>query len=925
MASTVNDTVADIAERHNIDIDVLLKNIELAGLPQRASEDSISSLDVAVLVSHMKERKASGDSDPRTVTRSGDGSDATVQTAPRRPATIAGGTGTLSRSRGTTLGLQRPATSTVRVEKVRRRRIVRSTPSTTTPTGPQIAPSGEPISPQPVAEPSQAQSTENLEEIRARGPIGTTDPSPSESSSTIDTDSSQLARERERILEQEAQRQAAEKEIRRKQEQRTEESRQRQEAELLRKQEAERARMEKQLAARRVREEEERKSRQIADAAARAQAQANVTQKSGKRRDDKKRTGKSGQREIVDLRDRQPQRVAGRGRGVRQRGPKKRAFEVTKTGGEFLKPVEKVTHDVELHEAITVGELARRMSVKSAEVIKTLMNMGEMVTINQLVDVETATLVVEEMGHRVHIVSGDRMEDELVALQQDEGEMVSRAPVVVVMGHVDHGKTSLLDYVRKTKVASEEHGGITQHIGAYHLETQNGVITFLDTPGHAAFSAMRARGANATDIVVLVCAADDGVMPQTEEAVQHAKAAEVPIIVAVNKIDLPGADSARVRNELNAIGVMPEEWGGDTQFVDVSATTGQGIDDLLTNISLLADVHEFKAYPQGNARGVVIESKVDRGRGPVATMLIQNGTLKRGDIVLTGECYGKVRTLVNDRGETVNEAGPSIPVEMLGLNGAPSAGDDFNVVSDERQARQLADARATKNQQKQTVIRQSSRLESMFANLGKGEKRVLNMVLKADVRGSLEAITQACNDIGNDEVSVQILVSGVGGITESDANMSLAYDAMIFGFNVRLDNAAKRIVEQNGVEVRYYSIIYELLDDIKSMLNDMLVPEVREDIVGTAEVRDVFHSPRFGNIAGCMVVQGAVFRNKKIRVLRDNSVIYEGELESLRRFKDDVSEVRNGFECGIGVRNYNDVREGDRIEVFEAREVARAL
>ena len=927
MSTVINDTVADIAERQNIDVQKLLDNIALAGLPQKESTDSISSQDVAVLVDYMRKQQsaASGAED----SRQGDRQSASAGSgATRRDASS--GVGTLTRTRPSTLGLQRSA-STVRVAKVRRRRIVR-----------KDAPAQDtqpPISAEQTTPAAQSEAAEGAAAIRDAGASATDDqiqakaPTGAEQPQTVQPTTkptgeelSQLELEKERIRQEEAKRVAAEEEIRRKQQERSEESRQRQEAERLRTEELERARIDREKAQELAREEEQRKQREAADAAARAEAEAINVERGGKRRDERKqRSGRTGVGEPLDLRGVGSKRTASsRRRTLRERN-KKRSFEVTKTGGEFSRPVEKVVHDVEISEAITVGELARRMSVKSAEVITTLMKLGEMVTINQTIDTDTASLVVEEMGHRAHLVSSDPMEEELVAAQQTEGTAESRSPVIVVMGHVDHGKTSLLDYIRKSRVVNEEQGGITQHIGAYHLTTPHGSMTFLDTPGHAAFSAMRARGASATDIAVLVCAADDGVMPQTEEAVQHALAAKVPMIVAVNKIDLPGVDPARVRNELNAIGVTPDEWGGETQFVDVSAETGEGIEDLLTAISLLAEVHEFKAYPESSARGVVIESKLDRGRGPVATLLVQNGTLRKGDIVLAGECYGRVRSLVNDQGKVVSEAAPSIPVEVLGLNGAPSAGDDFNVTLDERQARQLATSRLAKNQQKQTALRQTSRLESMFANLGRGEKRILNIVLKTDVRGSLEAISQACADIGNDEVAVQVLGSGVGGITESDVNMSLAYDAMIFGFNVRLDNAAKRIVEQNSLDVRYYSIIYELLDDIKKILEDMLIPEVREEILGTAEVRDVFHSPRFGNIAGCMVVEGLVSRNKKIRVLRDSTVIYEGELESLRRFKDDVVEVRNGFECGIGVRNYNDVREGDRIEVFESREVARAL
>ena len=607
------------------------------------------------------------------------------------------------------------------------------------------------------------------------------------------------------------------------------------------------------------------------------------------------------------------------------RRAKRRHLTVEKQGGEFERPSEVMVHEVEIGDVVTVGELAARMSVKAGEVIKTLMGMGVMATINQALDQDTAVLVVEELGHKVKLVAEDEVEQVLEQSLLVEGDRNARPPVVTVMGHVDHGKTSLLDYIRHTRVVAGEAGGITQHIGAYHVETEHGNLTFIDTPGHAAFTAMRARGAKSTDVVILVVAADDGVMPQTEEAVNHARAAEVPIVVAVNKIDLEAADPERVRNELGALNVIPEEWGGDTQFINVSAETGEGVDALLEAVLLQSELLELDAVPTAPGQGVVIESRLDRGRGPVATLLVQNGTLKRGDVVIAGQCVGRVRAMQNERGDNVEEAPPSIPVEMLGLNGTPDAGDEFSVVSGERQAREVAEFRAGRSQAQRHATQKAATLESMFAHLGQGEKRVLKLIIKADVRGSLEAIVQACADIGDDEVSVHILGTGVGGITESDATMALTYGAAIFGFNTRADTAAKAIIEREGIDLRYYSVIYELLDDIKSVLEGMLAPEVREEIVGMAEVRDVFRSPRFGQVAGCMVVEGIVARNRKIRVLRDNVVIFEGELESLRRFKDDVNEVRNGLECGIGVRNYNDVKAGDKIEVFESREVARAL
>jgi translation initiation factor IF-2 len=493
------------------------------------------------------------------------------------------------------------------------------------------------------------------------------------------------------------------------------------------------------------------------------------------------------------------------------------------------------------------------------------------------------------------------------------------------MGHVDHGKTSLLDYIRKTKVADGEAGGITQHIGAYHVTTDKGMVSFLDTPGHAAFTAMRARGARSTDIVILVVAADDGVMPQTEEAVAHARAAEVPLIVAVNKIDKEGADPDRVRSELAAKDVIPEDWGGDTQFINVSALSGEGIDDLLDAVLLQAELLELTAASDIPGKGLVIESRLDKGRGPVASLLVQEGTLRKGDIVLAGLCYGRVRAMLDENGAPVDEAGPSIPVEILGLDGTPDAGDAFAVVESEKRAREVAVFRQDKHQDSKMAHQAATKLENMFASMTAGKTDILNIVLKADVRGSLEAIQAALSELGNDEVKVNIVSSGVGGIAESDVNLAVTTGAVMFGFNVRADGGAKRLVESEGIDLRYYNVIYDLIDDVKHALSGMLSPELREEILGVAEVRDVFKSPKFGLIAGCMVIDGTVHRSKPIRVLRDAVVIYEGELESLRRFKDDANEVRNGMECGIGVKNYNDVREGDQIEVFEVKEVARSL
>ena len=591
----------------------------------------------------------------------------------------------------------------------------------------------------------------------------------------------------------------------------------------------------------------------------------------------------------------------------------------------FEKPTGPIVREVVIGETITVAELAQKMSVKAAEVIKYMFKNGTMVTINQVLDQDTASIIAEDMGHQVKQVKESDLEDRLAEAMQYEGEEVTRAPVVTVMGHVDHGKTSLLDYIRRTRVASGEAGGITQHIGAYHVETDRGMVTFLDTPGHAAFTAMRARGAKSTDIVILVVAADDGVMPQTEEAVQHAKAAGVPLVVAVNKIDKEQADPDRIKNDLAALDVIPEEWGGDTMFVHVSAKVGTGIDELLEAVLLQAEVLELKAQPDAPARGVVIESRLDKGRGPIATVLVQNGTLRQGDVVLAGVNHGKVRAMLDENGNNIREAGPSIPVAILGLDGTPDAGDEMTVVADEKKAREVALFRQGKFREIKLARQQSAKLENMFENMSQGEKKTLNLVIKTDVRGTLEALQGSLSELGNDEVQVKIISGGVGGITETDANLALASNAVIFGFNVRADASARKVIESEGLDLRYYSVIYEIIEDVKKALSGMLGSDVREQILGVAEVRDVFRSPKFGAVAGCMVIEGTVYRNRPIRVLREDVVIYEGELESLRRFKDDVGEVRNGMECGIGVKNYNDVRIGDRIEVFERVQVARTL
>nr|Q9ZF22.1 RecName: Full=Translation initiation factor IF-2 [Proteus vulgaris]CAA05708.1 initiation factor IF2-alpha [Proteus vulgaris] len=617
--------------------------------------------------------------------------------------------------------------------------------------------------------------------------------------------------------------------------------------------------------------------------------------------------------------DREEARAAGRSN---KKG--KRKSSTLQQG--FHKPAVAVNRDVIIGETISVAELANKMAVKGSEVIKTMMKMGAMATINQVLDQETAQLVAEEMGHKVILRRENELEEQVMN-DRDTGEEseVSRAPVVTIMGHVDHGKTSLLDYIRSTKVASGEAGGITQHIGAYHVKTDKGEITFLDTPGHAAFTSMRARGAQVTDIVVLVVAADDGVMPQTIEAIQHAKAANVPVVVAVNKIDKHEADPDRVKTELSQYGILSEDWGGETQFMHVSAKQGLGIDELLDAILLQAEVLELKAVKEGMASGVVIESYLDKGRGPVATILVREGTLNKGDIVLCGFEYGRIRAMRNELGQEVQSAGPSMPVEILGLSNVPSAGDEATVVRDEKKAREVALYRQGKFREVKLARQQKSKLENMFANMEEGKVSELNIVLKTDVQGTCEAITDALVKLSTDEVKLRIIGSGVGGITETDATLAAASEAIILGFNVRADASARRIIEQESVDLRYYSVIYSLIDEIKLAMSGMLAPEYKQEIMGLAEVRDVFKSPKFGAVAGCMVVEGNIKRNNPIRVLRDNVVIYEGELESLRRFKDDVNEVRNGMECGIGVKNYNDVRVGDMIEVFQVIEIKRSI
>ncbi len=616
------------------------------------------------------------------------------------------------------------------------------------------------------------------------------------------------------------------------------------------------------------------------------------------------------------------------GLGWRERKARHAAHrEESEAQHAFSAPTEPIVREVTVPETITVGDLAHKMSVKAAEVIKVLMKMGTMVTINQVLDQDTAMVLVEEMGHVAKRAKLDEPDAFLAEEQRGAGEikLEPRAPVVTVMGHVDHGKTSLLDYIRRTRVASGEAGGITQHIGAYHVDTPKGMVTFLDTPGHEAFTAMRARGAKVTDIVILVVAADDGVMPQTIEAIHHAKAAKVPIVVALNKIDKPESNPDRIKQELSSNEVVPEEWGGDTMFVEVSAKTGQGIDALLERVLLQAEVLELKAQREAFAKGIVIESRLDKGRGPVATVLVQSGTLKRGDVTLAGAVFGRVRALVDESGRAIEQAGPSIPVEVLGLSDVPAAGAEVIVLGDERKAREIALFRQGKFRDVKLARQQAAKLENMFEQMGEGQAKVLSLIIKADVQGSHEGLSHALAKLSTDEVKVNIVHAGVGGITESDINLALASKAVVIGFNTRADAAARKLAEASGVDIRYYNVIYEAVDEVKAALSGMLAPEKKENVLGVVEIRQIFKISSVGTVAGCYVTEGLVRRNARVRLLRDNVVIYDGELDSLKRFKDDAREVKAGFECGLSLKNYNDLKVGDQLEVYEVVEVARTL
>ncbi len=772
----------------------------------------------------------------------------------------------------------------------------------------------EPEAPPQVPEPEVVPEPEPEPVVAATPPPAPADEPPAKPATKART--KPLSRTEQLALQSAAEREARRRAVDQRQ-QELDERKKRQEQKQFEEEEAARLKLEEQARLER-REEAER---------AAAEKEKTRVDAPAKGAEPARKKGRRGGREEAG--GRKELHVAGERRGKREKGKSRvaqtaAAAAVASKHG-FARPTAPVVREVEVPETITVGELAQAMAIKAPQLIKALMGMGVMATINQSIDQDTGMLVVEEMGHKAIAAQARSIEDEITVDIQQTGDAKPRPPVVTVMGHVDHGKTSLLDFIRKAKVASGEAGGITQHIGAYHVPNTKDGITFLDTPGHAAFTAMRARGAKATDIVILVVAADDGVMPQTIEAVDHAKAAGVPLVVAVNKIDKPAADPERVMNELSQRGVMPESWGGDTQFVPVSAITGQGIDDLLEAVGLQAEVMELKAPDEGAARGVVIESRLDKGRGPVATVLVQAGRLKHGDIMLSGQEYGRVRAMFDDTGAAVKSVGPSMPVEILGLSGVPNAGDEVLVVADEKTARDVAAHRETRQREQKLATQQASKLENIFNQMKDGQVATVNILLKTDVQGSAEALRDALIKLSTDEVRVKVVSTGVGGISESDINLAMASQAIIIAFNVRADAGARRLAAENEIDLRYYSVIYEAIEDVKQALTGLLSPEMREEIVGLAQVRDVFKASGFGAVAGCLVVEGTVKRGNPIRVLRDNVVIYEGELESLRRFKDDVSEVKTGTECGIAVKNYNDVRPGDQIEVYQRVEVARTL
>jgi len=917
-------TVNQLANTVGIPVERLLTQLQEAGIPASDGEARLTEQEKVQLLGYLRRTHGKGESDTGTAPSRVTLKRKSVSEL-RQPAAGA-------RASGSVRAATAPRAKTVSVE-VRRKRtyIKRGAP----------IPESEVVAAPTVEQAPRRPPVEEVERVRT----------------PVDRRSELEARR----AEEDARRLAEQEEIERKA--REEEARRKAEEEARRKAEEEARRKAEEEARRKAEEEERRKAEEEAKAKfaeevakapeepapeepegesaeskeAKSKARKHVKrvgEPSEKEKSVKKAARKDSLRARETVQEAEYEEAAGEETAVppsterRPRRKKKAVKPQLQDKHGFQRPIAPVVHEVEIPPAISVANLASRMSVKAGDVIRVLFKQGMPVTINQVLDSDTAMIVVEEMGHKAVMAEARDVEDVMMQEVEERAEQLEqkpRPPVVTIMGHVDHGKTSLLDHIRRTHVAAGEAGGITQHIGAYHVETDRGMISFLDTPGHAAFSAMRARGAKVTDIIVLVVAADDGVMPQTIESIQHARASGVPILVAVNKIDRPDANPDRVLQELTQQGVVPEEWGGDTMVVKVSAKSGEGIEDLLDALLLQAEVLELTAPEEGAARGAIIESQLDKGRGPVATVLVQAGTLHRGDQIVSGTELGRVRAMFDENGRSVESAGPSIPVQVLGLSGTPNAGDDVVVVADEKRAREVADLRRERERQAKLEEQRAASLDQLFSQFKEGEAQTVNIVIKADVQGSMEALRESLLRLSTDEVKVVIVASGVGGITESDANLAVTSNAILLGFNVRADAAARRIVEEKGLDLRYYSIIYELIDDVKKALSGLLSPEVTEEIIGLAEVRDVFRSSKFGAVAGCMVVEGLIKRNNPIRVLRSNVVVYEGALESLRRFKDDVQEVKAGTECGIAVKSYNDVQVGDHIEVFERTERAREL
>jgi translation initiation factor IF-2 len=900
-------TVRQLAENVGTPVERLLVQLHEAGLPHSQADEPINDEDKAQLLSHLRARRgkpAAGEDRAKKI------SVARKQVSELKVASTAGRKKTVTVVRKGPRALRKddsaPAVAEVPKTAVRN---VRPRVPTSEPRG---GAAQMEAAKRDLARKAKQRQQEVDEAIRAEAETHALDEARRKAQEPTKRKAEAEARAKAKREEDEVERQ------------RQEDERQRQEEDRLRKEteerqareDAERRRVEKEEAQRKLEAEKADASRAVTPATEKkpAPAPAPATTPAPARRGRKE----PGRTEIHVKSDRagSRRRRKGGGRGGRQDRGGAHGFE---------RPTAPIVRDVSIPETITVGDLAQRMSVKAGEVIKKMITLGSMVTINQVIDQETAQVVVEEMGHKSTLINENALEEAVLNVDADERELSTRAPVVTIMGHVDHGKTSLLDYIRQAKVAAGEAGGITQHIGAYRVQTDKGPIAFLDTPGHAAFTAMRARGAKATDIVILVVASDDGVMPQTLEAIQHSKAAGVPMVVAVNKIDKEDANPDRVKQELSNHDVVPEDWGGDTQCLHVSALTGKGVEELLEAVALQAELLELKAPADGPATGVVVESRLDRGRGPVATVLIQTGTLNRGDMLLAGQEYGRVRGMLNERGEAVESAGPSTPVEVVGLSAPPVAGDEALVVVDERRAREVAQHRQAKDRERKFAFQQASSLDQVFNKLKEQDSLTLNVVVKADVHGSAEALRDALTKIATDDARVNVVSAGTGGINETDVNLAIASNATVVGFNVRADTSARRLIEAEGVDLHYFSVIYDVIDTIRASLSGMLQPETKEQIVGIAQVRDVFRARKFGAVAGCMVTEGTVKRSNPIRVLRDNVVIYEGELESLRRFQDDVPEVKSGTECGIGVRNYNDVKAGDQIEVFERVQVQRTL